>query len=257
MAWKRGRCKFFSILLLFRAIKNIFFKTKVIKLICAYFQFLKVYRKEEHQKERYGAILINKERTHVLLVQGYEAQQDNWGLPKGKLEEGDSKLECAVKEVYEETGYDIAKNVQKDVFFNVKKTNTTYYVVPDVEMDFPFAPKVKKEIKKIMWYPLNCLPDHYKDEEGTAKFNMTPRNFAIFQNITKDIKNLMNPEALGSSQDLKVVYKLEMEQKIVRLPSKMARFTPMPMKTSPMQARTKPAPLHSFRPSWMQTSKAA
>ncbi len=44
-------------------------------------------------------------RLQCLLVQGYPAST-SWGFPKGKLEEGEDDVDAAVREVYEETGFD-------------------------------------------------------------------------------------------------------------------------------------------------------
>lgn len=41
-------------------------------------------------------------RVEVLLV--HRPRRDDWSLPKGKLEAGETALECALREVREETG---------------------------------------------------------------------------------------------------------------------------------------------------------
>jgi mRNA-decapping enzyme subunit 2 len=42
----------------------------------------------------------------VLLVQGYWSKS-SWGFPKGKVNEEEAGHVCAVREVMEETGFDI------------------------------------------------------------------------------------------------------------------------------------------------------
>ena len=49
-----------------------------------------------------GAVLVN-EAGEVALV--YRPKYDDWTLPKGKLEPGETEEEAAVREVEEETGY--------------------------------------------------------------------------------------------------------------------------------------------------------
>ena len=51
----------------------------------------------------YGAILMNSDLDKVLLVQSYFAKS-SWGFPKGKVNEDEDPLHCAIREVYEETG---------------------------------------------------------------------------------------------------------------------------------------------------------
>jgi len=43
-----------------------------------------------------------KRRVELLLI--HRPRYDDWSFPKGKLERGESHLECAVREVHEETG---------------------------------------------------------------------------------------------------------------------------------------------------------
>jgi len=53
-----------------------------------------------------GGILlraVGAERVEVALV--HRAGRDDWSLPKGKLDPGESYEECALREVLEETGY--------------------------------------------------------------------------------------------------------------------------------------------------------
>ncbi|AQW88714.1 putative nudix hydrolase [Erwinia phage pEa_SNUABM_50] len=41
---------------------------------------------------------------------GHTTGQEHWDLPKGKTEEGESYKEAAVRECYEETGYEISED---------------------------------------------------------------------------------------------------------------------------------------------------
>lgn len=46
----------------------------------------------------YGAILMTSDLKHVLLVQSYWAKS-SWGFPKGKVNENEDPLKCAIREV--------------------------------------------------------------------------------------------------------------------------------------------------------------
>ena len=49
-----------------------------------------------------GAIILDPGMEHCLLLRGYKSN-GTWGFPKGKVNENESDLDCAVREVYEET----------------------------------------------------------------------------------------------------------------------------------------------------------
>lgn len=46
----------------------------------------------------YGAVLIDTTYEHVLLVRGFY-NRESWGFPKGKVQENESPLKCAIREV--------------------------------------------------------------------------------------------------------------------------------------------------------------
>ncbi|MBD7985499.1 NUDIX hydrolase [Sporosarcina sp. Sa2YVA2] len=73
-----------------------------------------------------AGICIN-EKMEILMVKSFDSQ--GWAVPSGGIEEGETPEECCVREVKEETGYDV-KVIEQ---INVKRTIikgiqvTTYY----------------------------------------------------------------------------------------------------------------------------------
>lgn len=55
----------------------------------------------------YVSTVILKD-DQVLFVQESEAKQSQWNLPSGRLELGETLTEAAIREVKEETGYDVS-----------------------------------------------------------------------------------------------------------------------------------------------------
>lgn len=51
-----------------------------------------------------AGICIN-EQMEILMVKSFESE--SWAVPSGGMEEGESPEECCVREVKEETGYDV------------------------------------------------------------------------------------------------------------------------------------------------------
>ncbi|MBC7463424.1 MAG: NUDIX hydrolase [Actinobacteria bacterium] len=53
-----------------------------------------------------GAVLWRRDGNEVLLIALiHRPRYDDWSLPKGKLDEGETHISCAYREVLEETGY--------------------------------------------------------------------------------------------------------------------------------------------------------
>ncbi|MEX3624688.1 NUDIX hydrolase [Viridibacillus arvi] len=75
-------------------------------------------------KEWFGsaAICIN-ENKEVLMVKG--GNSESWAIPSGGIEQGETPEECCIREVKEETGYDI---VIEDSLF-IKETEIKGYKV--------------------------------------------------------------------------------------------------------------------------------
>merc|ERR1712018_196932 len=108
---------------------------------------------------------VNQVLTKVLLVQGYWSRT-SWGFPKGKVNEEEPPHLCAVREVYEETGYDISQRINpKDYLSQVINDQTSWlYLIHGVPDDTKFSPKTKKEIRDIKWFPIASLPASKKEE---------------------------------------------------------------------------------------------
>lgn len=100
-------------------------------------------------------MLIDKSLDYVLLVQGYFASKNSWGFPKGKVNEGEKSIDCAIREVQEETGYDIRGKINAKRSFSRYTNNkslTQIFAVAGVEMDFDFKPCLNKEIRLVWVY---------------------------------------------------------------------------------------------------------
>jgi 8-oxo-dGTP pyrophosphatase MutT (NUDIX family) len=107
--------------------------------------------------------LINNEKGETLLI----FRRGKWDLPKGKLDEGETLEECAVREVQEETGiqqvtlttpllityhtyHDGTQFVLKESHWYHMQTSSTEVLVPQTEED----------IHAIKWVPKNELPEY-------------------------------------------------------------------------------------------------
>ena len=111
-----------------------------------------------------GAIMLNENMDEVVLVKGWK-KGANWSFPRGKINKDEPDLDCAIREVYEETGYDIKaaglvedEKGSKYIEMNLREQHMRLYVFRGVPMDTYFEPRTRKEISKINWWKLADLP---------------------------------------------------------------------------------------------------
>lgn len=100
--------------------------------------------------------LVENENGDLLMI----FRRGFWDLPKGKLDEGESIEECAVREVEEETGL---KNVQLKEFLGITKHEyfdrySTRDVIKETHWYRMYAsqneiliPQTEEDIQKIEW----------------------------------------------------------------------------------------------------------
>jgi len=109
------------------------------------------------------------------LVKGYSSRS-SWGFPKGKINKDESEIDCAIREVYEEIGYDLAgKIIEEDhIQFILKEQLIKLYIVPNISEETKFETRTRKEISKIEWAIINGLPTSYQSakELGSENFFM-------------------------------------------------------------------------------------
>jgi mRNA-decapping enzyme subunit 2 len=123
-----------------------------------------------------GAIMLNEAMDSILLVKGWK-KNANWSFPRGKINKDEHDLTCAVREVYEETGYDLKEAgfipaestpvpyIEK----SIREQHMRLYIFRGIPMDTVFEPRTRKEISKIQWYRLSDLPTFAKKRQGETQ----------------------------------------------------------------------------------------
>ncbi|KII94386.1 hypothetical protein PLICRDRAFT_99875 [Plicaturopsis crispa FD-325 SS-3] len=118
-----------------------------------------------------GAIMLNDTWERVVLVKGWKANS-GWGFPKGKINEDEPSHNCAIREVLEETGYNLAGQLNPEhvIEMSIREQKISLYIVPGVPEDYKFETRTRKEISKIQWFNLSDLPTWRRNKTAVGKF---------------------------------------------------------------------------------------
>ncbi|XP_071965900.1 m7GpppN-mRNA hydrolase-like [Antedon mediterranea] len=141
----------------------------------------------------YGAIIMDKDLKHVLLVQGFWSKS-SWGFPKGKVNEEEAPHVCAIREVMEETGFDINDFIDEDQYIQltIHDQVARLYIITGVPYETSFQPKTRGEIKEIKWFNLDDLPSHKKDNAPRVNLGLNQNNFFMVMPFIKQLKKYVN-----------------------------------------------------------------
>lgn len=136
-----------------------------------------------------GAIMLNDRWEKCILVKGWKSSA-GWGFPKGKINQDEEPHKCAVREVFEETGYDLTGKVNQDhvIEMSIKQQKISLYIVPGVPEDYPFKTRTRKEISKIDWFKLSDLPTWKKSGSSSGKFYLISPFIAPLKNFIQEHK---------------------------------------------------------------------
>ncbi len=136
-----------------------------------------------------GAIILNPPMDKVLVVCGFGSTRPTWGFPKGKIAKDEHPSVCAIREVYEEIGLDIAPALDPDAFIQVEgrdERSVRLYIIANVSEETPFAPQTRNEIRDIQWHPIAAIkrgasdaqakgaPDAPRPAAGQKYYNVLP-----------------------------------------------------------------------------------
>lgn len=107
-----------------------------------------------------GCILLNPDMTKMVLVKDWNGE--SWTFPRGKINENEDELECAIREVYEETGFNARDhcNVNDFVVTFQGEKKIQLFIATNVPETTEFEPQVRKEISDIKFHPISSVPAH-------------------------------------------------------------------------------------------------
>jgi ADP-ribose pyrophosphatase YjhB (NUDIX family) len=128
-----------------------------------------------------GIFIYNESSKKILLVQ---SRGQMWGCPKGSIKDMEQPLNCAIREVKEETGFDIDEKYLND--FIIINSKVQYYFLEMIE-DKSISVQnhvIDNDANGIGWFNIDCLYNLVK--EGLININQHCR-VLIKKKFNKDI----------------------------------------------------------------------
>ncbi|KAF7270444.1 hypothetical protein GWI33_016594 [Rhynchophorus ferrugineus] len=161
-------------------------------------QILAEWREYKQTVPTYGAIILSEELTHVLLVQSYWAKA-SWGFPKGKVNEDEDPAHCAIREVLEETGFDISPYIKPNEYLEsvIHEQFVRLYIIKNIPRSTEFTPRTRCEIKACSWFAVADLPNNKKDATPKSKMGVSPNAFFMVLPFIKRVKAICSGGTLG------------------------------------------------------------
>lgn len=123
------------------------------------------YKRFENSRKGVGVAILNTERTEMVIVKEHDRGKirGNHGFPKGAAFSYETAMEAGLREVYEETHFDISNEkfyTEWEVKHRPENTNIDFHLfVVVVDKDaFRTVPMTgNKEIERVEWVPLDII----------------------------------------------------------------------------------------------------
>eukprot|EP00842_Homolaphlyctis_polyrhiza_P003023 jgi/Hompol1/3721/HPOL_003336-RA len=118
-----------------------------------------------------GAIILNSSLSKVLLVRGWKSTA-TWSFPRGKINQEESEISCALREVYEEIGFDASPNIRSNEYIErtISEQKIRLYIIAGIPETTVFTTQTRKEIGDIRWFDLRSIPGYSSaDSDGPQK----------------------------------------------------------------------------------------
>ena len=94
-------------------------------------------------------------------------------------------METAIRETYEEIGFDITDKIDPNTYFDLKQygVQNRYFVISNIDKDTFFLPNVVNEIEYIKWVPIRDFPYDY------CKHNLEATNVKLIKSSVPALKS--------------------------------------------------------------------
>ena len=120
----------------------------------------KIYKRDiftPRHKHKAGVFIYDPQNKKILLVQ---SRGNLWGPPKGSIEDNETIIQCAIREVREETGINLTDESICDNNKFIFNNSHYFYCSMDetsVTLDTPMISTGVNDASGIGWFRLECL----------------------------------------------------------------------------------------------------
>ena len=129
-------------------------------------EMMDLYRRYHGETPRRGAIILSPDMEKVVLVTNFT--NTSFGFPKGKMNQGESDVACAVREVWEEIGINISQYIDPSEHLDYPEDSDEQrlFIVVGVQENVDFTINTRNEIGRIEWVRLNDIPSKKSRSES-------------------------------------------------------------------------------------------
>lgn len=115
------------------------------------------YRKYKLSIPVCGCIILNYKKDKFILVKNKGS--NSWTFPRGKINENESEIDCAIREVYEEIGLDVYDDISDHIFLeeNVNGKKIKLFIITGIAENVMLNIFDKKEIAEVGWFSIKGL----------------------------------------------------------------------------------------------------
>jgi len=122
-------------------------------------------------KQKAGVFIYDPHAKKLLLVQ---SRGNLWGPPKGSVEENESVINCALREVLEETGISLnTDDIGNNNKFIFNDSHYFYYTMDEipVTLETPMISSGTNDASGIGWFQIECLKELISSKTISINFH--------------------------------------------------------------------------------------